>query len=134
MRAHHQLRVWQDAMTLVRHVYELSARFPPDERFGLTAQLRRSAVSVPSNIAEGAARATRKEFSQFLMIARGSLSEIDTQLRIAQDLSFADCSHLIRDVESIFAQLAGLLRSQTDASRAAEPRSNEAAKRPTSLA
>ena len=95
MRAHHQLRVWQDAMALVRRVYELSGRFPADERFGLTAQMRRAAVSVPSNIAEGAARGTSKEFSQFLMIARGSLAELDTQLRIAHDLGFADCSNLV---------------------------------------
>jgi four helix bundle protein len=121
-------------MALVRRVYELSAQFPADERFGLTGQIRRSAISVPSNIAEGAARSTAKEFAQFLIIARGSLSELDTQLRIASDLGFADIASLLSDVDSLFAMLAGLLRSQTDASRAAKPRPNEAAKRPTSLA
>jgi len=133
MRAHHQLRVWGDAMALVRRVYELSVSFPADERFGLTSQMRRAAVSVPSNIAEGAARGTSKEFSQFLMIARGSLAELDTQLRIAHDLGFADCSSLIGEVEAIFGPLAGLVRSQADASRAAKPRPDEAAQRPTSL-
>lgn len=132
MRAHHQLRVWQDAMALVRRVYEVSAGFPGDERFGLTAQMRRCAISVPSNIAEDAARGTAKEFSQFLMIARGSLSELETQLRIAHDLGFADCSGLIDDVESVFARLAGLVRSQTDHLRAAKPRPNGAARRPAS--
>jgi four helix bundle protein len=134
MRMHHQLRVWQDAMALVRRVYEISAAFPADERFGLTAQVRRCAVSVPSNIAEGAARGTAKEFSRFLIVARGSLSELDTQLRIAHDLGFADCAPLIANLDPLFAQLAGLLRSQTDSSRAAKPRPDEAAKRPTSLA
>ena len=131
MRLHHELRVWQAAMALVRRVYELSKQFPADERFGLTAQIRRCAVSVPSNIAEGAARASRKEFAHFLTVARGSLSELDTQLRIAHDLGFADASELIREIESIFVSLAGLLRSQTNPSRAAQPRPNEAAQRPT---
>jgi four helix bundle protein len=132
MRPHHTLKVWQDAMLLVRRVYEVSAGFPTDERFGLTAQVRRCAVSVPSNIAEGAARASSREFAQFLMIARGSLSELDTQLRIARDLGFADTSELLDEVDTIFAMLAGLVRSQTDSSRAAKPRPHEAAKRPTS--
>jgi four helix bundle protein len=132
MRPHHQLRVWQDAMVLVRRVYEISASFPAEERFGLTAQMRRSAVSVPSNIAEGAARGSSKEFARFLSIARGSLSELDTQLRIAHDLGFADTRGLLQTVDSIFAMLAGLARSRTDASRAAEPHPDEAAKRPTS--
>ncbi len=121
-------------MALVRRVYELSSKFPRDERFGLTAQVRRCAVSVPSNIAEGAARASSKEFAQFLIVARGSLSELDTQLRIAHDLDFAGASKLLDEVDSLFAILAGLLRSQTDSSRAAKPRPNEAAKRPISLA
>jgi four helix bundle protein len=131
MRLHHDLRVWQDAMALVRRVYEFSKQFPADERFGLTAQIRRCAVSIPSNIAEGAARSSRKEFAQYLMIARGSLSELDTQLRIAHDLGFADASALIRETEPISASLAGLLRAQTNTSRAAQPRPNEAAQRPT---
>ncbi len=134
MRPHHNLKAWQDAMALVRRVYELSSKFPRDERFGLTAQVRRCAVSVPSNIAEGAARASSKEFAQFLIVARGSLSELDTQLRIAHDLDFAGASKLLDEVDSLFAILAGLLRSQTDSSRAAKPRPNEAAKRPISLA
>ena len=106
MRMHHDLRVWQDAMALVPRVYEFSKQFPADERFGLTAQIRRCAVSIPSNIAEGAARSSRKEFAHYLMIARGSLSELDTQLRIAHDLGFADASALIRETEPIFASLA----------------------------
>lgn len=60
MRKHHELRVWQDAIKLVRHVYEVTASFPVDERFGLTSQMRRAVISIPSNIAEGAARKTRQ--------------------------------------------------------------------------
>ncbi len=137
MRPHHELRVWQDAMVMVRRVYQVSAEFPPDERFGLTAQMRRSAVSVPSNIAEGAARGSRKEFARFLRMARGSLSELETQLRIAKDLGVGTVDDLLRSIDTLFAMLAGLIRAQdnsdesTDASRAAQPRPDEAARRPT---
>ncbi len=140
MRPHHELRVWQDAMALVRKVYEVSAVFPPDERFGLTAQIRRSAVSVPSNIAEEAAHSSQKEFLRFLSMARGSLSELDTQLRIAHDLRFADTSDLIRSIESLFAMLAGLMRmprspsqsaARTNSLQAAQPPTYEPAKRAT---
>ena len=138
MRAHHKLRAWQEAMDLVDDVYRLAALFPASERFGLAAQMRRSAVSVPSNIAEGAARSGRKEFKNFLMIARGSLSELDTQLRIAQRLGFARTDESLIAVERLFALLAGLIRVQSkgcrdrssDVSRAAQPRPSEAAPRP----
>src|SRR3546814_4464475 len=70
MRPHHELRVWRDAMDLVERLYVLTAGFPADERFGLTAQMRRAGVSVASNIAAGAARGSRKDFLRFLMIAR----------------------------------------------------------------
>jgi len=127
MRPHHRLRVWQDSMALARAVYAMTAKFPAEERFGLIAQMRRCAVSVPSNIAEGAARSSPKEFLQFLHVARGSLSELDTQLRLAHDLGFGDTSASIEDVESLFALLAGLIRSQNRSPRAAKPRPREAA-------
>ena len=115
MRPHHDLRVWQDAMALVTRVYEATADFPSDERFGLTAQLRRAAVSVPSNVAEGAARGSRKEFIHFLTIARGSLSELDTQLRIALNLEFSDAlDPLLVDTERLQASLGALIKSQRD--------------------
>ncbi len=81
-RAHTQLDVWRVAMELCRDVYELSKSLPEQERYGISSQMRRAAVSVPSNIAEGAARGTRKEFAQFLSIAQGSLSELETQLEL----------------------------------------------------
>ncbi len=84
--SHYRLRVWRDAIELVGQIYQLSARLPDGERFGLVAQLRRSAVSVASNIAEGAGRGGGAELIRFLKIARGSLMELDTQLLICRRL------------------------------------------------
>lgn len=113
MRPDHQLRVWQEAMGLATRLYRLTETFPADERFGLISQVRRAAVSVPSNIAEGAARGTRKEFVRFLVIARGSLSELDTQLRVAQNLWYAlETEPLIVDIERLQAALGSLIKSQ----------------------
>jgi len=88
IRSHKDLIVWQKAMQLVEDVYRTTADFPSGERFGLTAQMRRSAVSVASNISEGSARQTGKEFLQFLYIARGSLCELETQIEISCRLGF----------------------------------------------
>ena len=80
---HKDLEVWKKSMDLVESIYTLTQRFPEAEKFGLTSQMRRSAVSIPSNIAEGAARKGDKEFLHFLPIALGSLSELETQYLIA---------------------------------------------------
>jgi len=80
-------------MNLVKVVYAATRSFPKDELFGLTAQIRRSAISIPSNIAEGSARASRRELAQFLNIAKGSLSELETQLLIAVDLGYLEARH-----------------------------------------
>ncbi len=85
-RPHYRLEAWKEAMALVKMVYERTRGFPREELYGLTNQIRRAAVSVPSNIAEGAARTSKKEFVQFLSVARGSLSELETQLLISVDL------------------------------------------------
>ena len=77
-------------MELVEDIYIISSKFPAEEKFGLVSQMRRCAVSIPSNIAEGAARNTQKEFINFLHIAQGSLSELDTQLEISSRLNFID--------------------------------------------
>lgn len=118
-RKHHELRVWQTAIALVREVYVLTAAFPADERLGLTSQMRRAAVSVPSNIAEGAARHTQKEFLHFLGLARGSLSELDTQLVIARELGYApESSTLDQHFDEVFCLLGGLINSLKKAPQA----------------
>ena len=81
---HKKLDVWKYSMDLVVHVYKITSNFPKSEVYGLTSQMRRCAVSVPSNIAEGAARNSNKEYNRFLAIALGSLSELETQLLIAE--------------------------------------------------
>jgi len=87
-RSYRDLVAWQKAMKFVTQIYEVTRGFPPEERYGLTNQLRRASVSVPSNIAEGQARFSQKEFHHFLSQARGSLVEIETQLLIAKDLKY----------------------------------------------
>jgi len=111
-RPHHDLRVWQEAMVLATDVYAATAAFPDTERFGLVAQLRRAAVSVPSNIAEGCARATDRELLHFLHVARGSLAELDTQLRLAERLGFGSQTEALERCEVVFALLAGFIRSR----------------------
>ena len=111
-RPHYRLEAWKIAMALVKAVYKLTRSFPQEEIYGLTAQMRRAAVSIPSNLAEGAARTGRKEFAQFLNIASGSLSELETQSLIAVDLGYLEQGHLVfAQVEEASALLAGLRRS-----------------------
>ena len=90
MKTFRDIVAWQKSMRLAAAVYSRSSRFPDTERFGLTAQLRRAAVSVPSNIAEGFGRETRADFLRFLRQARGSLFEVQTQLELAQALTMLD--------------------------------------------
>ena len=105
-RSHHDLVAWQVALDLVESVYRLTDRFPPSERFGLTAQIRRAAVSVPSNLAEGAGRIGNREFLRFLGIARGSLSEVETQLNIAHRLGYVDDW---KDADELIGRMFGLV-------------------------
>lgn len=108
------LEVWQAALDLVVRIYQLTHRFPKDELYGLTSQLRRAAVSVPSNIAEGKGRTSDREFVQFLCHARGSLFEVETQLRIAETLAYIDRAEAeaTRRKSTRFGQLLnGLIRS-----------------------
>ncbi len=109
-RKHHDLLAWQEAIKLVTAVYSLTKTFPREEQFGLTSQMRRAAVSVPSNIAEGAARGTEKEFSHFLILARGSLSELETQLTISRELGYAsDTTEIDALLDRVFRLIAGLI-------------------------
>ena len=86
--SYRDLIVWQKAITMVTHIYEATQSFPRQETYGLTSQIRRSAVSVASNIAEGQGRLSRREFHHFLGVARGSLIEMETQMVIAENLGF----------------------------------------------
>jgi four helix bundle protein len=88
MEGHRDLVVWKRAMQFVTDIYHATSTFPREELYGLTNQLRRAAVSVPSNIAEGCGRDSKREFHQFLCHARGSLLEVETQLEIAQNLGY----------------------------------------------
>jgi four helix bundle protein len=108
------LVAWQEAMLLVEDVYRVSRSFPADERFGLTAQLRRAAVSVPSNIGEGARRKRRKPYLNHLDIALGSQGEVDVQLEVARRLTYlsiADYKAVIERVDRVGRLLNGLIRS-----------------------
>jgi len=87
-RAHRKLIVWQKSMEFVREIYIVIATFPKSEEYGLSSQMKRAAVSIPSNLAEGAARKGTKEFRYFLNIAQGSISELDTQVELAYMLGY----------------------------------------------
>ena len=111
-RNHRQLEVWKRAVGLVEAVYLATSSFPPDERFGLTSQMRRAAVSVPSNIAEGHARPGTRELLYFLGIASGSLSELDTLVELAQRLGFLnDTQELRKELDEVSGMLMGLQAS-----------------------
>lgn len=111
-RSHRDLPVWQQAMSLVEAVCRLTATFPADERYGLTAQLRRAVVSIPSNIAEGAARSSTGELGHFLGIALGSAAEVETQLELAKRLSMTVETSAATDLlENVRKQLIVFRRS-----------------------
>ena len=110
MKTHKDLDVWNKSMEFAEQAYRLTRTFPKEEQFGLVSQIRRSAVSIPSNIAEGAARNSSKEFMQFLYVAMGSLSEIETQLLLAKRLTFFGEENIFDDIESIRRMLLGLIR------------------------
>jgi len=110
VKTHKDLDVWKNAMDFAEKTYLLTGKFPKEEQFGLTAQLRRSVVSIPSNIAEGAARNSDKEFLQFLYISLGSLSEAETQLLLAKRLRFINDDSLLSDIEIIRKMLLGLMK------------------------
>ena len=113
-KPHKKLVAWRKSMDLVEKIYALSKRFPRDEVYGLTSQLRRAAVSVPSNIAEGAAGRSSVRFRNYLSVAIGSLNEIDTQLEIAQRIGYVDAATLSETealVDECLAVTYGLRRS-----------------------
>lgn len=101
-------------MEFVKEIYQVTESFPKSEVYGLTSQMRRSAISIPSNLAEGAARKGAKEFGQFLNIAQGSISELDTQIELSMMLNYIDkdiSESLVEKLNSISKMLFGLARS-----------------------
>lgn len=115
LRSHMDLDLWKFALQLAKQTYLASANFPKEEVYGLTAQIRRAAVSVPSNIAEGAARKGSKEFSHYLHIALGSLAELETQWIISQDLGYDTSTSLEGNIERVRMLLLGMIRHLSSA-------------------
>lgn len=101
MKTHKDLDIWQRGIGFVEQIYKVTTHFPKEELYGLTSQIRRAAISYPSNIAEGAARYSKKEFIQFLYVSLGSLSEVETQLIIAGRLSYLKTDKLLEEVEAL---------------------------------
>jgi len=122
-KSYQDLKVWRDAVSLVESVYRITSGFPVEERFGLTSQIRRAAVSVPSNIAEGHARSSTRDFMRHLAISRGSLAELETQLLIAHRIGYlpvrqmeilaSDCNHIGRMLRGLIKSLNVKLTSQS---------------------
>jgi four helix bundle protein len=110
-RNHRSLKAWQQSITLVEHVYKATQSFPKQEIFGLVSQMRRAAVSVPANIAEGSARSGTKELLQFLSIAAASLSELDTHVEIASRLGYIDGAKLAQEIDDVGGLIMGLIAS-----------------------
>jgi four helix bundle protein len=112
--SYRDLLVWQKAMDLATKSYKLSSQFPRTEIYGLTSQIRRASVSVPSNIAEGYGRSSRKEYVQFLFVAQGSLKELETHAILALQLSFVpeeNVRKLLKESETLGKMLGALIRS-----------------------
>ena len=110
IKTHKDLNVWQEAMNMAKKIYLITNNFPKEERFGLVSQIRRAAISIPSNIAEGAARSSHKEFVQFLYISLGSLAELETQMLLSKDLGFIDNVEVEQEIESTRKMLLGLIK------------------------
>jgi four helix bundle protein len=114
-KPHKKLDVWKLTMKLCKEVYSVCNELPQDERYGLTSQMKRSAISIASNIAEGAARNSRKEFIQCLSISQGSLAELDTQLELCSDylnlIEHTKLTSIFYDLEHISKMITGLKKS-----------------------
>ena len=113
-KPHHKLKVWQKSRNVVKQIYQITTTLPDEEKFGLTSQMRQAAISIPSNIAEGAGRNSRKEFANFLGICQGSIAELETQILIGQDLGhFQNNSvqSLLEELDEISKMIIGLKKS-----------------------
>ncbi|MFQ6609499.1 MAG: four helix bundle protein [Fidelibacterota bacterium] len=114
VKTHKDLDVWKKAILLVSDIYKLTQSFPSEERYGITSQMRRAAISIPSNIAEGAARNSSKEFVQFLYISLGSIAELDTQLEIAKRLGLNTKMTNLSLLEDVRKMILGLIKHQKE--------------------
>ena len=114
LKTHKDLDVWKKAMDLVTEMYSVSKQFPKEELYGLTSQMRRAALSIPSNIAEGSARSHKKEFKQFLMISLGSAAELETQLILSNRLGYLNsdvCEEIIKQTKTVLRIVQGLIKT-----------------------
>lgn len=114
MKTHRDLNVWNNSINLVTTINQITNDFPKSEIFGITSQIRRAAVSIPSNIAEGAARTSKKEFNNFLSIALGSASELETQIIISKNLEYLSNEKselLLNELTSIQKMIVGLMKN-----------------------
>ena len=112
-KPHYRLNCWKDSFKLSVELYKITRKFPSDEKFGITSQIRRAATSIPVNIAEGAARNSAKEFIQFLYISLGSLSELDTFLLLCIELEYLETEtgeKYLLDLDRIGKQITGLIK------------------------
>ncbi len=113
IRSYKDLNIWQRSIGLVKYLYEITSLFPKEELYVLTSQIRRSAISIPSNIAEGFTRYHNKEYRQFLYIALGSCAELETQIMIANDLKYLEDNQLsviIDELEIICKMIMNLIK------------------------
>ncbi|SDC14813.1 four helix bundle protein [Niabella drilacis] len=114
MKPHQKLNAWADSFELVKELYAVTKALPPEEKFGLVSQIRRAAVSVPVNIAEGAARKSPKQFAWFLYVSLGSLTELDTLILLCGALEFIppqECTRLVEKMDIIGKMIYGLIKS-----------------------
>ena len=105
-----EIKIWQEALVIVKEVYAFTSNLPKEERYGITSQINRSAVSIPSNIAEGSGRTSNKEFIRFLEIAISSSYELETQLILAQDLFNLSTNDLIENLHALQNRIGGFTR------------------------
>jgi|SRR6185503_588728 len=112
IQSHKDLIVWQKSIKLVSLIYQCTKSFPKDELYGLVSQIRRAAVSIPANIAEGRNRGTRKDYAHFLQMAYGSANELETLLIIARDLGYTQ--QLNKEIENLLVEVLKMLRVMLD--------------------
>jgi four helix bundle protein len=110
-KTHKNLEIWKEGIKLVTKIYKLTKKFPKDELYGLTSQMRRAAISYPSNLAEGAARDSIAEYIRYIYISLGSLSELETQLIISRNLGFSsDIDDLLSDIKALNSRTRSLVK------------------------